>query len=100
MSALRYEAAFTRDLERIVAHLAAHEVDDIQERVGGIFEAIELLQRHPLIGRPVPAPRRELVIGRGVRGVRGYVALYRYDEAEDEVIVLGLRAQREAGFGD
>lgn len=97
MSKLRYEAAFTRDLERIVAHLTAHEVDDIQERVNGIFEAIELLQRHPLIGRPADLPRRELVIG---RGGRGYVARYRYDEMDDEVVVLGLRAQREAGFDD
>jgi toxin ParE1/3/4 len=95
LSALRYEAAFTRDLERIATHLAAHEVDDIPERLGDIFEAIELLQRHPLIGRPVQPPRRELVIGRGARGC---VALYRYDEVEDEVIVLGLRAQREAGY--
>jgi len=97
LSALRYEAAFTRDLERIATHLAAHDVDDIPGRIADIFEAIELLQRHPLIGRPVQLPRRELVIG---RGGRGYVALYRYDEVEDEVIVLGLRAQREAGFGD
>lgn len=95
MSALRYETAFTRDLEHVVTHLQAHEVEDIPGRVGDILQAIELLQRHPLIGRPVQPPRRELVIG---RGARGYVALYRYDEAEDEVIVLGLRAQREAGY--
>ena len=95
MSTLRYEAAFTRDLQRIVAHLTTHEVDDIQARVSGIFEAIELLQRHPLIGRPAGPPRRELVIG---HGARGYVARYRYDGMDDEVVVLALRAQREAGF--
>ena len=97
MTALRYEATFTRDLERIVEFLVALEVDDVAQRIGDIFDAIELLQRHPLIGRPADPPRRELVIG---RGGRGYVARYRYDELDDEVVVLALRAQREAGFGE
>lgn len=95
MSALRYEAAFLRDLDRIVAHLEAHEADDIAGRVGDILESLELLQRHPLIGRPAEPPRRELVIG---QGGRGYVARYRYDPLEDEVVILGVRAPREAGF--
>ncbi len=95
MSALHYEAAFLRDLDRIVAHLEAHEADDISGRVGDILEALELLQRHPLIGRPAELPRRELVIG---QGGRGDVARYRYDPLEDEVVILGVRALREAGF--
>lgn len=97
MTALRYEATFTRDLERIVEFLVARDVDDLTQRIGDIFDAIELLKRHPLIGRPADPPRRELVIG---RGSRGYVARYRYDELDDEVVVLALRAQREAGFGE
>ncbi len=28
----------------------------------------------------------------------GYLALYRYDEALDDVLVLAVRHQREAGF--
>ena len=97
MTSLRYEATFTRDLERIVGFLVTHEAADVAERIGDIFVAIELLQRHPLIGRSAGPPRRELVIG---RGSRGYIARYRYDELDDEVIVLALRAQREAGFGE
>lgn len=95
MSALHYEAGFLRDLDRIVVHLQTHEADDIAARVADILESLELLQRHPLIGRPTQPPRRELVIG---QGSRGYVALYRYDPLDDMVVVLGLRAQREAGF--
>ncbi|MCP5287256.1 MAG: type II toxin-antitoxin system RelE/ParE family toxin [Burkholderiaceae bacterium] len=95
MSALHYEAGFLRDLDRIVAHLEAHEADDIAARVADLLESLELLQRHPLIGRAAQPPRRELVIG---QGGRGYVALYRYDPLDDMVVVLGLRAQREAGF--
>lgn len=95
MSALHYEAGFLRDLDRIVVHLQTHEADDIAARVADILESLELLQRHPLIGRPTQPPRRELVIG---QGSRGYVARYRYDPLDDMVVVLGLRAQREAGF--
>lgn len=60
-----------------------------------ILDALQLLVLHPLIGRPVAGGPRELVIA---RGSRGYVALYGYDEARDEVIVNAVRAQREAGF--
>jgi len=95
VSALHYEAGFLRDLDRIVVHLQTHEADDIAARVADILESLELLQRHPLIGRPTQPPRRELVIG---QGSRGYVARYRYDPLDDMVVVLGLRAQREAGF--
>jgi plasmid stabilization system protein ParE len=53
---------------------------------------------HPQVGtgRPGAPGRRELVIG---RGVQGYVARDGYDEVEDLVVVVALRAQRERGFG-
>jgi plasmid stabilization system protein ParE len=56
--------------------------------------AVEALQLHPLIGRSVESACRELVIS---RGKSGYVALYRYDEVRDAVLVLAIRHQREAG---
>lgn len=97
MSVLRYDDGFAEDIQRIVAHLAAHEVEGIADRVGEIFVALDVLTRHPLIGRPVAGAMRELVIG---EGRRGYVARYRYDPLEDVLMVMGLRAQREAGFKD
>lgn len=86
-----------RDLDRITDHLIAHDVADVDARMAEILDALQLLVRHPLIGRPAAAGMRELVIG---RGSRGYVALYELDEAHDEVVVAALRAQREAGFED
>lgn len=83
------------EIERIVQHLVAHEVDDVEGRLGEIFDALELLIRHPLIGRPVAGGRRELAIG---QGSHGYVARYRYDRLDDEIVVMALRAQREVGF--
>ncbi len=32
------------------------------------------------------------------RGSHGYVAVYRYVDVTDTVIVMALRAQREAGY--
>ena len=59
------------------------------------MSAIEALADHPLLGRPVELGYRELVIS---RGRSGYLALYRYDEALDEVLILAIRHQREAGY--
>lgn len=65
------------------------------ETVELIAEAVELLVRHPLIGRPVEYPLRELVIS---RGRTGYVALYSFEENRDAVLILSIRHQREAGY--
>ncbi len=48
-----------------------------------------------LLGRLVDTHRRELVIS---RGRTGYVALYRWFEASDSVLVLAIKHQREAGY--
>ena len=97
MTTLVHADAFALDIERIIEHLVAHEAEHIDERLSDIFEALALLVRHPLIGRPAATGQRDLVIG---QGARGYVARYRYDPLHDEVTVPALRAQREAGFVD
>jgi len=84
------------DFDRILDHLLEHAVEDAPGRIKEIIQAIDVLQHNPLIGRPVSADTRELVIG---RRTRGYVALYRYVEQIDTVFVLAIRSQREAGYG-
>jgi len=59
-----------------------------------IEEAVAVLRRHPLIGRPVESDLRELVIS---RGKTGYVALYSFEADQDAVLILAIRHQREAG---
>lgn len=83
------------DLDRILEHLFQHRVAETPSRVEDIMRAIDVLERNPLIGRPVRADLRELVIGH--RG-RGYVALYRYVAELDTVFVLAIRGQKEAGY--
>ena len=84
------------DFDRILDHLSECAVEDVPGRTKEIIQAIDVLQRNPLIGRPVSADTKELVIG---RRARGYVALYRYIEQADTVFVLAIRSQREAGYG-
>lgn len=60
-----------------------------------IEEAVSILRRHPLIGRPVKSGLRELVIS---RGRTGYLALYRFEAQQNAILILGIRHQREAGY--
>ena len=83
------------DLERLTDFLAEHSADQATQTIRLIHDALAVLERHPLMGRPAEEGLRELVIS---RGRSGYVALYRYIEADDLVRVLGVRHQRELGY--
>ena len=95
MSRVELSPEIGEDFDRILDHLLRHESVDARSRVEDIMRAIDVLERNPLIGRPVRADLRELVIG---RRTRGYVALYRYVAELDTVFVLAIRGQKEAGY--
>lgn len=95
MAKLSYSGRALADLERLADFLAATDPKAALETVGLIEEPIGLLVRHLLIGRPVEFPLRELVIS---RGRTGYVALYSFEQAQDAVLILAIRHQREAGY--
>ncbi len=82
------------DLERLTDFLRETDVVSALETVSLIEEAVSILSRHPLVGRPVEHDLRELMIS---RGRTGYVALYSFEENIDLVLILVLRHQREAG---
>lgn len=95
MTRVRLGPGVIEDLERIAAYLRDHEIEHAEERADEIVSALDVLAGNPLIGRPVQRDNRELLMG---RGSHGYVALYRYVDVTDTVIVMGIRAQREAGY--
>jgi plasmid stabilization system protein ParE len=97
MTEIRLAPEIAEDFERILDHLRAHEVADADARLDEILDAIDVLERHPLIGRPTADGPHELVIG---RQSRGFVALYRYLPEVDTVFVLAIRNQKEAGYRD
>lgn len=95
MAKLSYSGRALADLERLTDFLIESDPKTALETVGLIAEAVDLLARHPLVGRPVEFPLRELVIS---RGRTGYVALYSCEEAQDAVLIHAIRHQREAGY--
>lgn len=88
-------AAAAEDLERLVDFLLERFPEDAVQTVDLITDALNILQQHPRIGRPLEAALRELVIS---RGKTGYLAWYEYDEVADLVIVLAARRQREQDY--
>jgi plasmid stabilization system protein ParE len=94
---LVYSAHALGDLERLTDFLAETDLPVAVATIGLIEEAVGLLKRHPMIGRPVEEELRELVIS---RGNTGYVALYSFEEAQEAVLILAIRHQREAGYGE
>ena len=90
---LSIEAA--NDLDRLVDFLLATQPLEAVRTNDLITDALSILERHPMIGRPIEQGLRELVIS---RGNSGYLALYQYDESADMVIVLAVRHQREQGY--
>jgi plasmid stabilization system protein ParE len=97
LAKLIYAKGALNHFEHILEFLLQTEPASADAVVDNIADAIETLQRHPLIGRPLERDKHELLIS---RGKTGYVALYRYDELLDIVFVLALRHQREAGYAD
>ena len=94
MPAVQYLPGALNDLERLREFLADSDLVAANETSLLITEAVNVLANHPLIGRAGANGLRELVIS---RGRSGYVALYRYDEADDRVLIAAIRHQREAG---
>jgi plasmid stabilization system protein ParE len=83
------------DLEALVDFFVSDMPEHAVRTVDLIMNALNIMQDHPNIGRPLELPLRELVIS---RGRTGYVALYEYDAQADVVVVLAIRHQRQAGY--
>ena len=95
MTKIVYAPAALKDPDRLSDFLLESDPAGALATGRIIARGIRLLSEHPLIGRPVEQGLRELIIS---RGRSGYVALYRYHVAADEVMVLALRHQREIGL--
>jgi plasmid stabilization system protein ParE len=95
LARLIYSERALADLERLVDFLADADPGAAEATVDLIDEAVSTLARHPMIGRPAEHGLCELVIS---RGRTGYVALYSFDAHHDDVLVLAIRHQRDAGY--
>jgi len=82
------------DLERLTDFLIENDKSSALLTITLIEEAIELLARHPLLGRLCDTHLRELVIS---RGKSGYIALYSFEESKNTILINGIRHQKESG---
>lgn len=85
------------DLERLFEFIANVDPDKARRQLGSVRKAFELLADHPLLGRAAEDGRRELILS---RGRYGYIAKYKWVPAEDVVLILAVRHQREAGYAE
>lgn len=85
------------DLERLFDFIAEEDPARARAQLLSVRRALELLADHPLLGREAEEGRRELLLS---RGRYGYIAKYRWLPAEDVVLILAVRHQREAGYAE
>ncbi len=95
MSQVIFAPKVRADFDRIFDFLFEYAPDSAATRIEDIIAAIDILQTSPMIGRPIAFGQRELVIA---TGKSGYLALYRYDPAQDTAFVLAVRSQRERDY--
>jgi plasmid stabilization system protein ParE len=95
MAVVAYNPRALADLDRLFDYIAVENPIAAGAAAAAILDAVEILERHPHIGRPVRGRLRELVIS---HGRAGYVALYRVSPRADSVEMLATRHQREAGY--
>lgn len=95
MAKVVYSRNAVANLEAVFVFLLEHDANAAAASAAAIREAVEMLARHPLIGRRIEGEVRELVIS---FGKTGYVALYRFLPMRDEIRILAIRHQRELDY--
>jgi plasmid stabilization system protein ParE len=86
-----------RGLGRLFEFIAIEDQVRARDHVLSVGRAFELLAEHPLLGRDSEDGRRELVLA---RGRYGNIAEHRWLPAEEVVLILAMRHQREAGYAE
>jgi plasmid stabilization system protein ParE len=90
-----YSAQSLDHIERVFQFLRDKNPEAAAQAAAAIRSAVNNLAEHPLVGRRIEGELRELIIS---YGQTGYIALYRFVVARDEVRILAIRHQRELGF--
>lgn len=80
------------DLDRIAAHVSAHQGGNAARPANVIIDALDNLAQNPDIGRPVRGGKRALIIG---RGREGYVAVYLHLPDLAIMFILAVSAPSE-----
>jgi plasmid stabilization system protein ParE len=85
-----------RDVQRLYHFLAEKNPDAARRAIKAIRNGVNVIARHPEIGRraeEMESEYREWLIN---FGESGYIALYHYDG--HTAVILAVRHQKEAGY--
>ena len=92
MASIRLLPGALADIERLAEFLQETDPAEAAKTLAVLMEGVQVLAKHPFIGRPLTSSTRELLI---LRGRSGYLAQYEYIEARNEVLLKSFRHQRE-----
>lgn len=96
MSQIEYSPQAYRDLERFRAFLVTTAPEKVGEAINTILSKIDLLETIPLAGvaveNSIMPNLRKLVIP---YGQNGYVALYKYNDKTEKIVIETIRHMRE-----
>ena len=95
MAQVIYAQHAFEDLRRIYETLNADDPTLAANSIALIRQSIAALESAPAAGRAAESGLRERTIS---RGRTGYVALFRFLELDDTVLVLAIRHRHEAGY--
>lgn len=86
-----------RGLERCRRFLISRDAAAAGRAAKAISNQLSMLETAPGLGRPVSnhAELREFLIE---FGDSGYVVLYRHEGADESIVILAFRHQKEAGY--
>lgn len=94
MARIVYSANALNDLDRLTDFLLDSAPEYAVSTADLIIEAVQTLENHPQIGRPVEFGLYELIIS---RGASGYITLYSLED-NNVALVHAIRHQRELGY--
>lgn len=96
MPRLSWSPQALRDVQRLYRFLASKNPDAARRAARAIRQEMQVLALQPGMGRPVEAMPNEFREWMIDFGHSGYVARYRV--SDEEIVVLAIRHQREAGY--
>lgn len=80
------------DLEEIFNYLAQFSASDSAARIAELTDKLKLLEQTPLLGKPLPNNKRELLIG---KRHQVYCVQYQFNQAHDIAYVSSIRSGRQ-----
>lgn len=92
MPHIKFSDKANTDLDRFEAFLQESAPEKVDEAIKTIFQGLKILKENAFAGTPQKYGFRKLTIP---YGKNGYVALYRYDQKADIVLVETLRHMLE-----